>query len=128
MEQRINALPSLVRAQLSSAELNLRRGPEGHRAALALSREAGLTATRLGLRPLAARAADLVDRLSTARATPLTAREREIAQLVADGRSNRQIADRLVLSERTVESHIRNALTKLDLSNRTELATWLLRH
>ncbi len=128
MEQRINALPSLVRAQLSSAELNLRRGPEGHRAALALSREAGLTATRLGLRPLAARAADLVDRLGTARATPLTAREREIAQLVADGRSNRQIADRLVLSERTVESHIRNALTKLDLSNRTELATWLLRH
>ncbi len=128
MEQRIEALPSLVKAQLACAELNVRRGPDGHRTALAFAREAGLVATRLGLKPLAAAAADLVDRLGTARTAPLTAREREIAQLIADGRSNRQIADRLVLSERTVESHVRNTLTKLDLSNRTELATWLLRH
>ena len=54
---------------------------------------------------------------------PLTGREREIADLVAAALTNRQIADRLVLSERTVESHVRNVLAKLGLSNRTEIAT-----
>ena len=54
---------------------------------------------------------------------PLTDREREIADLVAGALTNRQIADRLVLSERTVESHVRSILAKLGLANRTELAT-----
>jgi DNA-binding NarL/FixJ family response regulator len=55
---------------------------------------------------------------------PLTGREREIATLVADALSNRQIAHRLVLSERTVESHVRSVLAKLGLANRTEVAAW----
>ena len=57
----------------------------------------------------------------------LTAREREIATLVGDGASNRQVAAALSLSERTVESHVGNILRKLDLRSRTALATWLAR-
>jgi DNA-binding NarL/FixJ family response regulator len=57
----------------------------------------------------------------------LTAREREVALLVADGLANRAIADRLTVSERTVETHVRNLLTKLGLANRTQVAAWTLR-
>jgi non-specific serine/threonine protein kinase len=54
----------------------------------------------------------------------LSARELEVAGLVADGLANKAIAARLQLSVRTVESHVRHALTKLGLDNRTQLATW----
>jgi DNA-binding CsgD family transcriptional regulator len=53
---------------------------------------------------------------------PLTAREAEIAELVAAGRTNREIADQLVLSSRTIEAHLRNIYGKLDLRSRVELA------
>jgi DNA-binding NarL/FixJ family response regulator len=57
----------------------------------------------------------------------LTAREREIALLVAEGFANRAIAEKLVLSERTVETHVRNVLAKLGLRNRTQVAAWAAR-
>jgi ATP/maltotriose-dependent transcriptional regulator MalT len=53
---------------------------------------------------------------------PLTAREREIADLVAAGRTNREIADQLVLSTRTIEAHLRNIFAKLGVRSRVELA------
>jgi DNA-binding CsgD family transcriptional regulator len=52
----------------------------------------------------------------------LTAREREVARLVAGGDSNREIAEALFVSPKTVERHITNVLAKLGLRNRTELA------
>lgn len=54
----------------------------------------------------------------------LTARERDVVALVAEGMANREIAARLVLSERTVEKHIENALHKLGFDSRTQLAVW----
>ena len=52
----------------------------------------------------------------------LTAREREIATLVAAGRSNREVAEQLVLSARTIDAHLRNVYTKLAVRSRVELA------
>jgi DNA-binding CsgD family transcriptional regulator len=58
-------------------------------------------------------------------ADPLTGREREVAVLLAEALSNRQIAARLVLSERTVESHVRSILAKTQCANRIEfVAKW----
>jgi DNA-binding NarL/FixJ family response regulator/Tfp pilus assembly protein PilF len=57
----------------------------------------------------------------------LTPREREVAALVAQGLSNRQIAARLVVSERTADVHVSNILHKLDLSSRAQLAAWAVR-
>jgi DNA-binding CsgD family transcriptional regulator len=54
----------------------------------------------------------------------LTAREREIAALIAQGSSNRAIADRLFVGVRTVEAHITRILTKLGFSSRTQIAAW----
>jgi DNA-binding NarL/FixJ family response regulator len=53
----------------------------------------------------------------------MTTREREIASLAAQGLSNREIADRLVVSPRTVEGHIYRACIKLGLSDRKGLAS-----
>ena len=57
----------------------------------------------------------------------LTNREREVALLVAEGLTNGQIADRLVISTKTASVHVSNMLAKLGLANRTELASWVTR-
>ncbi len=56
-----------------------------------------------------------------------TRREVEIAGLVSEGLTNREIAERLVLSERTVEGHIANLFAKVNVNSRTQLATWFMR-
>ncbi len=61
------------------------------------------------------------------RANNTTRREVEIAGLVAEGLTNREIAERLVLSERTVEGHIANLFAKVNVNSRTQLATWFMR-
>lgn len=57
----------------------------------------------------------------------LTEREKEILQQMALGRTNQQIADDLVLSERTVRTHVTNILAKLGLSNRTQAVLYALK-
>lgn len=57
----------------------------------------------------------------------LTAREREVLVLVAQGQSNREIADALVISERTARTHVSNILIKLGLPSRTQAALWAVR-
>lgn len=54
----------------------------------------------------------------------LTRREFEVAALLAEGLSNRAIADRLVLSTRTIETHVRNILVKTGFGNRSMVAAW----
>jgi non-specific serine/threonine protein kinase len=55
----------------------------------------------------------------------LTKREQEIADLVAAGLSNREIAAKMVISQRTAEGHIEHILTKLGFSSRTQIAAWV---
>jgi non-specific serine/threonine protein kinase len=56
---------------------------------------------------------------------PLTRREREVAVLIARGQSNRQIAEELVIAERTVANHVENIFNKLGFRSRTQVATWI---
>ena len=58
--------------------------------------------------------------------TPLTERETEVLKLVAKGLSYRQIAERLVLSHRTVQNHVQNTLGKLQMHNRVELTRYAI--
>jgi len=60
--------------------------------------------------------------LATPDAAALTPREREIALLAAAGSSSREIADRLVVSVRTVDNHLQNAYLKLGVTRRQDLA------
>jgi DNA-binding CsgD family transcriptional regulator len=58
-------------------------------------------------------------------ATPLGRRGTEVAGLVAEGLTNKEIAARLFLSERTVESHVRTILTRLGFTSRAQIAAWV---
>jgi len=68
-----------------------------------------------------------VDAPTATPAPPITARELEILQLVADGMSNRQIGHRLSITEGTVKNHVHNALEKLGLDNRIQAASYIVR-
>ena len=61
-------------------------------------------------------------------AAGLTPREGEVLRLVAEGRSNREIAEALFVSESTAITHVRHILTKLGLDSRTAVAAWAIRH
>ena len=103
------------RAELRRAASDLdARGAAGYRdAALRVLR-------RLGERPRPAPAVKAVEEGGGLEG--LTPREREVAALVAEGRTNRQIGAQLHLSEKTIEKHVSSAMAKLGVSSRTEIA------
>jgi non-specific serine/threonine protein kinase len=100
------ALCAYVDAQLAAALA--RGGPETTR-----SQPAGGARERRGDVPLG---------------DPLTAREREVAVLVAQGLSNRQIAERLIITPGTAGVHVTHILDKLGLHTRAQIAAWAVRH
>lgn len=55
---------------------------------------------------------------------PLTPREADVVQLLTEGLSNREIAGRLVLSTRTVETHVQNIFNKTGFVSRAQVAAW----
>jgi DNA-binding NarL/FixJ family response regulator len=55
----------------------------------------------------------------------LAKREAEVARLVAEGLTNKQVGARLFISERTVDSHVRSILNKLGFSSRAQIAGWI---
>ena len=70
------------------------------------------------------RSAELVRRLGSGDGG-LSARESEVATLVANGLTNREIAARLVISERTAGNHVAHILTKLGFTTRSQIAAWM---
>lgn len=117
--ERIGAPGFAVEAACELAAVRLRRGdPDAARRLLARARPG---AQRMGMAPLIAR----IDALAGG-AGPLTAREREVAELIALGRSNREIAEALVLSARTVGNHVQHVLSKLGFARRSQIAAWVV--
>jgi len=100
-------------------------GREELMAALAQVR-AGKTYLAPGLD--ATKVRDLVDELSFDQRVALTAREREVVRLIAQGMSNREIAGALNVAFKTADAHRTNAMQKLGVHNSAELATYAIRH
>ena len=114
-------------AQYELATVLARRAGRGDLSrARSLVADAARQASELGMAPIASRVGKLIEELdATKPSTPLTRRESEVARLVARGLTNREIAEQLFLSERTAQNHVQHILTKLDLSNRSQIAVWV---
>jgi DNA-binding CsgD family transcriptional regulator len=94
--------------------------------AATIAEAARRTAQAIGMTAYLRPIADLLDRLdATSRPGVLSAREDEVARLVAGGLTNREIALRLVISERTAQNHVQHILTKLDFTSRAQIAAWV---
>lgn len=106
--------------------LSRRAGPGDLARARALAGDSVRQAQALGMVRIAAKVGRLIERLDAADSSmPLTRREREVAELVSQGLTNREIAARLHLSERTAQNHVQHILDKLDLPNRSQIAVWI---
>jgi DNA-binding CsgD family transcriptional regulator/tetratricopeptide (TPR) repeat protein len=108
-----------------------RNGPGDRDRADPAARDADRLARALGMAAYVDRTAALVARLGDVGTSGLRAalspRETEVATLVAEGLTNRQIAERLVISERTAQNHVQHILTKLGFTTRSQIAAWSVR-
>ena len=115
---------TLARLDLAAAAAQARRPGE----VAVLADEVRTGATAAGAAVLAAAADRLTESFGAARPAapwhPLSEREFEVARLVAAGLTNRQIADQLVLSPKTISAHITHILTKLGAARRAEIGAW----
>jgi DNA-binding CsgD family transcriptional regulator len=131
---KIRFRPELALTHLRFGELEM---AEGHD--MAALEHLGVAVPELrdmNMRPGLERALTLMEAVSSrasARSEPhiasdgLTARELEVARLIAEGRSNRDIAETLVIAESTVEVHVKRILSKLGFKSRSQVAAWLTR-
>ena len=101
--------------------LAARAAPGDRVRARAVAGESDRLVRALGMTAFTARSAELLRRLGPGDGG-LSAREAEVAALVADGLTNRQIAARLVISERTAGNHVAHILTKLGFTSRSQIA------
>jgi DNA-binding CsgD family transcriptional regulator len=105
----------------------LRHGqPRDRERATAMMEAATRGAAELGMEPLRVRAVEALAALKSG-PSPLTGRELEVAALVAEGMTNKEVATRLRLSVRTAENHLLNVMNKLGLDNRAQVAAWYAR-
>jgi ATP/maltotriose-dependent transcriptional regulator MalT len=128
LERRMGAPPFIARTRIAYAEMLLKRGRDADLRHARQLLDAGLAACRdLGMKPWEQRASTLLSGLSARGIAdhPLSSRELEVATLVAEGLSNRAIAERLHLSERTAESHVKNICDKLGFNSRSQVAAWV---
>jgi DNA-binding CsgD family transcriptional regulator/tetratricopeptide (TPR) repeat protein len=124
---RISSPIEATRARLLAAQYLIDESDETG-AAAQLVRQAADDSARCGAAGLSALAAALQrrpvgpDPADSSDVTLLSPREREVARFVAEGRTNREIAGELFISEKTVERHLSRTFTKLGIRSRTELA------
>ncbi len=115
-----------VEVDLAACALRSNRTDE----ALQLATHAAATATTLGALPLLRRAEDVLH-LAERRGgsvepwAPLTAREFEVARLVAEGRTNPEIAEQLRIARKTVAAHVEHILNRLGVGRRAQIAAWV---
>ena len=134
MNERQGARPWLAHTRHRYAEMLIARGStEDQARALALLDAALDTARTLGMPALAERAAALRESVGTQQSRErypagLSRREVEVLQLIAAGKGNREIAERLFVSPNTVANHVRSILAKTNAANRTEAAAFALRN
>jgi DNA-binding CsgD family transcriptional regulator len=134
MNRRQGGRPWLAHTQYAyAAMLRARAGPGDRERGLKLLDDAGALARELGMKGLVERAAALREALESEPArvrypAGLSQREVEVLRLVAAGRGNREIAERLFVSHNTVANHVRSILTKTNTANRTEAAAFAVQH
>jgi predicted ATPase/DNA-binding CsgD family transcriptional regulator len=105
--------------ELTRAALGERRFQADFQAGQRLSRDAAIRLALGEPAPVAAAESGGTE------PSPLSKREAEVAQLVADGLSNKQIGAQLFISEHTVDSHVRHILNKLGFNSRAQIAAWM---
>jgi DNA-binding CsgD family transcriptional regulator len=131
--QRLGYRPEIALTQLDLAELVLDHFPAERHLALTHLDAAASEFSDMRMQPFLARANARLDAERAGapedfRAGGLTRRERDVASLIGVGRSNREIASELVISEGTVEVHVKHILSKLAFRSRSQVAVWASRH